>query len=227
MVEESGRTFVAALQAAERLGISRRRVYDLVRAQKLAFVRVGGRLLVDSDSVESLADAGERVGRPLSPRRAWGLILLASGEDPRALDVVTRSKLRRMLRERNLWSMRARLSRRAAPKALRAHPSDLRRIDQEPHLVRTGPRFAANVGISLIAPDTAAAYYVDAKTAASLIGKYRLAESSDPNVILRIVPDEVRGWLSHPVAPRVAVALDVAEERDARSRAAAEAALSS
>lgn len=227
MVEESDRTFVAPFEAAKLLGVSTRRVYDLVKTQKLASMRIGGRLLIDADSVRSRADGGERVGRPLSPRRAWGLILLASGEEPMALDAVTRSKLRRMLRERDLWSMRARLTRRATSNQLRAHPSDLRRLEQEPAVVRTGARFAPEAGISLLAPDAVSAYYVDAGTAASLVRKYRLSASSDPNVILRVVPDEIRPWLSGTVAPQAAVALDVAEERDARSRAAAQAALSS
>lgn len=225
MVEESGRSYVAPAGAAQRLGISTRRVYALAKARRLASVRLGGRLLIASDSIHALADAGERVGRPLSPRRAWGLILLASGEDPQAIDPVTKSKLRRMLRERSLWSMRARLSSRATQQELRAHPSDLRRIDAEPRLVRTGPRFAREAGISLVASDAPPEYYVDPKTAAHLVSEYRLSSSSDPNVILRVVPDEVWPWLSRSVAPKVAVALDVAEDRDARSRNAAQSVL--
>ncbi|MBI2780767.1 MAG: helix-turn-helix domain-containing protein [Chloroflexi bacterium] len=225
MVEESGRSYITPAGAAQRLGISPRRVYELAKANRLVSIRLGGRLLITAHSVDALAGGGERVGRPLSPRRAWGLILLASGEDPRALDPVTKSKLRRMLRERDLWSIRARLSGRATKERLRAHPSDLRRIEAEPALVRTGPRFAHDAGIQLVASDATPEYYVDPETAASLIGRYRLSSSSDPNVILRVVPAEVWPWLSHAVAPRVAVALDVAEDGDARSRNAAQSVL--
>jgi excisionase family DNA binding protein len=225
MVEESGRSYVSPAAAAARLGVSARRVYDLAKAHRLQSVRVGGRLLIESDSIESLVGGGERVGRPLSPRRAWGLILLAGGEDPRALDAVTKSKLRRMLRERDVWSMRARLSSRAKRQDLRAHPSDLRRIEGEHDVVRTGPRVAAGAGIPLVAAAATPEYYVDARTADRLINRYRLSSTSDPNVILRIVPDEVWPWLSRAVAPRVAIALDVAEDRDARSRDAAQSLL--
>lgn len=225
MIEESGRSYISPAGAAQQLGISPRRVYELAKANRLVSIRLGGRLLIAAHSVDALAGGGQRVGRPLSPRRAWGLILLASGEDPHALDPVTKSKLRRMLRERNLWSIRARLSGRAAKQGLRAHPSDLRRIDADPALVRTGPRFAHEAGIPLVASDATSEYYVDPKTAALLISRYRLSSSSDPNVIFRVVSAEVWPWLSHAVAPRVAVALDVAEDGDARSRNAAQSVL--
>jgi excisionase family DNA binding protein len=217
--------YVSPVAAAARLGVSVRRIYDLVKAQRLRAVRVGGRLLVDSDAVESVAGGGARVGRPLSPRRAWGLILLAGGEDPRALDAVTKSKLRRMLRERDVWSMRARLSGRAKRLDLRAHPSDLRRIEDEPGVVRTGPRFAAGAGIPLVAADATPEYYVDGRTADRLITTYRLTSTFDPNVVLRIVPDDVWPWMALPLAPRIAIALDVAEDHDARSRDAAHSVL--
>ncbi|MES2211094.1 MAG: helix-turn-helix domain-containing protein [Chloroflexota bacterium] len=225
MVEDNGRSYVSPAQAAERLGVSRRRIYDLAKTDRLEAVGIGGRLLIATDSLDALAAAGDRVGRPLSPRRAWGLILLASGEDLRVLDPVTRSKLRRMARERDLWSMRSRFSGRATRHDLRAHPSDLRRIDAEPEVVRTGPLVAAEAGLALVAADAPPEFYVDTATATRLATKYRLMPSTDPNVVLRVVPDEVWPWLSRSVAPAVAVALDVAESRDARSRDAVRAVL--
>jgi len=67
---------------------------------------------------------------------------------------------------------------------------------------------------------------VDAGAAERLIDRYRLAPSPRGNVTLRVVPDEVRAWLSGPVAPWPAVALDLAEDGDSRSRDVARAALS-
>ena len=162
----------------------------------------------------------------MSPRRAWALILLAGEEEPAGLDAVTRSKLRRLLRERDLWVMRARLATRAIRHDLRAHPSDLARIERQPGLVRTGARFAIDAGLRLHAPDAPMEFYVDARTADDLVSRFRLMPSSDPNLVLRVVPDEVRGWLHNPVAPRIAVALDLAEDRDARSQDVAREALS-
>jgi excisionase family DNA binding protein len=225
MIQESLRSYLSAAEAAARLHVSPRRIYALGKAKRLRVVRVGGRLLVEAGSVESYARSGAESGRPWSPRRAWALILLAGHENPSGLDVVTMSKLRRVLRERDLWSMRSRLSGRAKRKGLRAHPSDLARIDREPGLVRTGARFAAQAGLRLLAPDAAPEYYVNAGMADRLIARYRLSEISDSNLTLRLVPDEVSTWLSRPVAPVMAVALDLAEDPDARSREAAEAVL--
>ena len=67
---------------------------------------------------------------------------------------------------------------------------------------------------------------MDAGAAERLIDRYRLAPSPRGNVTLRVVPDEVRAWLSGPVAPWPAVALDLAEDGDSRSRDVARAALS-
>jgi hypothetical protein len=86
-----------------------RRVYALVRDNRLRAQRVGGRLLINRDDVDARVSGAPAVGRPFSPRRAWALILLAAGETPRGVDAATKSKLRRLLRDRDLWSMRARL----------------------------------------------------------------------------------------------------------------------
>jgi hypothetical protein len=72
-----------------------------------------------------------------------------------------------------------------------------------------------------VASDAPVELYVDAATADRLIARYRLRPSDSPNVILRVVPDEVRRWLSGPIAPRAAVALDLAEDRDPRSQTVA------
>ena len=225
MIQESLRSYLSATEAAERLHVSPRRIYALAKAKRLQAVPVGGRLLIEAGSVESFARSGAQAGRPWSPRRAWALILLAGRENPSGLDAVTKSKLRRVLRERDLWSIRSRLMGRAKRQGFRAHPSDLARIDREPGLVRTGARFAAQAGLRLLAPDAAPEYYVNGGTADRLIARFRLSETSESNLTLRLVSDEVWTWLARPVAPAMAVALDLAEDRDARSREAAEAVL--
>jgi excisionase family DNA binding protein len=226
MIQATDVTLVSPTEAAARLGVTPRRVYALVHDGQLRAQRIGGRLLIDRDEVDARL-AGERAaGRPFSPRRAWAILLLAAGEDPHGIDASTRSRLRRLLRERDLWSMRAKLVDRAERRSLRAHSSDIAKLEAEPGIVRTGARFAAEAGLGLIASDAPLEIYVDRATADRLIARYRLARSPRPNVVLRVVPDEVRAWLHGPMAPRPAIALDLAEDRDARTRDVARAALS-
>ena len=138
---------------------------------------------------------------------------------------MTLSKLRAVLRARDLWSMRLRLGSRAERRDLRAHSSDLARIEAEDGVVLTGARHAREAGLGLVAPDAPVEAYVDEATADRLAARYALRPSERPNVRLRVLPPGVAGWLESRVAPRLAVALDLAEDRDARARAAAREAL--
>jgi len=223
VIEESPSDWISSAEAADRLGLTSGRVRELIASGALRARRVGNRYLVGRDDVDARASGGILVGRPFSPRRAWALILIASGLVPPGLDPVTQSKLRRVLREKDLWSIRARLASRAKRRELRAHTSDLARIEAEPGVVRTGARHAAAAGLSLIAPDAPVELYLDASTAERLVELYHLRPSDRPNVVFHVVPSEVRSWLNSPVAPRPAVALDLADDRDPRSQQVAQA----
>lgn len=226
MIQASDVPLLSPTEAAQRLGITPRRVYALVRANRLRAQRIGGRLLINRDDVDARVAGAPAIGRPFSPRRAWALILLVAGEDPGGIDASTKSKLRRVLRDRDLWSMRAKFVDRAEKLSLRAHSSDIVKMDAEPGVVRTGARCAAEAGLGLVAPDAPLELYVDRATADRLIKRYRLAPSPRPNVVLRIVPDEVRAWLHGPLAPRPAIALDVADDLGPRAQDVAREALS-
>jgi len=225
MIEASGIQYISPSDAARRLGITPRRVYMLVAAERLRAERIGGRLLIDEGGVNARLATLPRMGRPFSAGRAWGLILLAGGQNPPGLDPSTKSKLRRVLRGHDLWSIRSKLAGRAERRRFRAHSSDLPRIDAEPGIVGTGPRYAAEAGLGLIANDAPVEIYVDRRLADQLVKKYRLAASLRPNVLLRVVPDKVRPWLDARIAPRLAVALDLAEDPDPRSQDVAREAL--
>lgn len=221
VIQDALRDWLTSADAAERLSLSPARVRDLIAAGALRAHKVGGSYLVSRADVEGRAGGDHPAGRPFSARRAWALILLASGSTPAGVDPSTATKLRRALRERDLWSLRPRLSRRAERLSLRAHSDDLRRIEAEAGLVVTGARAAAEAGLDLIAPEAPLEGYVDRETVRRLVGRYRLEPSDSPNVILLVVPDEVAGWLVGPAAPAVAIALDVADDVDSRSRDAA------
>lgn len=213
---------LSAADAARLLGVTPRRIYALIDCGRLPAIRVGGRLFIARQDVESrVQDGAVLEGRPFSIRRAWALIMLADGRAMPHLDPPTRSRLRKILRERSLWSIRARLCRRAERLELRAHPSDLDRIDAEPGLVRTGPRSAAEAGLGLIAPDAVREVYVSATLAEHLRSRYQLVLSDRPNLILRVVPDDLDPGVDGPYAPRSAIALDLAEDPDPRSQSVA------
>jgi excisionase family DNA binding protein len=226
MVDALSADWLSPAEAADLLGVSPRRVYALIDDGRLRAERVGGRILVHRDSVEARASGAAASGRPFSARRGWALLLLAAGLEPVGLPSDARSKLRRVLRERDLWAMRARFGTRAEQRVRRAHASDLARIAADPAVVRSGVGAAADAGLPLVAPGAPLELYVDAAAAERLIDRYRLSPSPRGNVTLRVVPDEVRAWLTGPVAPWPAVALDLAEDADPRSRDVARAALS-
>jgi excisionase family DNA binding protein len=215
---------VSPPDAAAELGVSVRRVYDLISSGRLPAQRFGHRLLVERGGIEAWAKARSSGGQPFSPARAWGLLLLADGKPAPWLDPVSRSKLRAILRQRSLRELRPRLERRGERNALRAHPSDLQRLASEPGIMRSGASAAHEVGIDLIASDYLEAY-VPASRFDRLVKRYRLRASREPNVILRRLPDVAFAWGAREVAPAAAVAVDLAEDPDPRSQDAADRAL--
>jgi excisionase family DNA binding protein len=225
MVEEIDVGWMSTADAAAMLGLTADRVRQLISSGALDSRRVGGRYLVRRDDVEARRGDGAPAGRPYAPRRAWALILLAGGDTPPGVDAVTLSKLRAVLRARDLWSMRMRFGSRAERRDLRAHSSDLVRIEAEDGVVLTGARHAREAGLGLVAPDAPLEAYVDEATADRLAARYALRPSDRPNVRLRVLPPGVEKWLDGRIAPRLAVALDLAEDRDPRARAAAREAL--
>jgi excisionase family DNA binding protein len=225
MVQESFPVdLLAPSDAAAKLGVSVRRVYDLIASGRLSAQRIGHRLVVERAAVEAWNNVRSPGGQPFSPRRAWGLLLLADGEPAPWLDPVSRSKLRAILRDRSLRELRSRLERRAEKRAYRSHPSDLPRLAAEPGVMRSGVSASRDVGIDLIASDFLDAY-VPAHEFDRLVHRYRLRPSRDSNVILRRLPDLAFGWDSRSVAPLSAIAIDLAEESDPRSQEAADRAL--
>jgi excisionase family DNA binding protein len=216
--------YASPADTAATLGVSVRRVYELIASGRMPAERIGHRLVVERAAIDAWKKARSPGGQPFSPSRAWGLLLLAGGELAPWLDPVSRSKLRGILRERSLRELRSRLERRAERHAFRGHPSDLRRLASEPGVMRSGASAARDVGIDLVVSD-----YLDAYVPGSrfdrLVRRYRLRPSRDPNVILRRLPDLAFGWESRAIAPAPAVAIDLAEEPDPRSQEAAERAL--
>lgn len=215
-----------AAAAARLLGLSLQRVRALVYEGELPGQKVAGRWFVDRSAVERRRRDPKLSGRPHSPAHAWGLIALAEGEDPKWLDSSNRSRLRRLLREHDLQDILPSLARRGRRLELRAHASDLSRIEAEPDVVRSGASAASEYHLEIVAPGVLEAY-VPARRLSQLERRYRLKPSADANVILHVVDDPWPFASNQRVAPRLAAVLDLLNHDDERSRRAGQRALKS
>lgn len=215
-----------AADAARSLGLSLQRVRALVAADELPGQKVAGRWFVDRSAVERRIRDPKLSGRPHSPAHAWGLIALAEGELPTWLDASNRSRLRRLLREHDLQDILPSLVRRGRRLELRAHASDLPRLEAEPDMVRTGVSAASEHNLEIVAPGVLEAY-VPARRLSRLERRYRLKPSADANVILHVVDGPWPFAPGQRIAPRLAAVLDLLDHDDERSRRAAQRALKS
>ena len=215
-----------AADAARSLGLSLQRVRALVAEGELPGQKVAGRWFVDRSAVERRVRDPKLSGRPYSPSHAWGLIALAEGENPKWLDSSNRSRLRRLLREQDFQDILPSLARRGRRLELRAHASDLPRIEAEPDVVRSGVSAASEHRLEILAPGVFEAY-IPARRLSQLERRYRLKPSSDANLILHVVDGPWPFAIDRRVAPRLAAVLDLLDHDDERSRRAAHRALKS
>ena len=211
---------LSTFEAAASLGVNSARVRAMIKAGLLEANKVGGRWVVSQASVERRRQARVQAGRKFSARRAWGLLLLASGRRANWLTPSDAAVLRRRLREEDLIDLAPRLQKRATVHNLRAHPSDLRRIDQEPSVVNTGISAASEFDLDLTPDSGQLDIYAPARNIPLLRKRYALQPSSRPNLILRVVEEPWPFEASLTVAPRVVVGLDLFESVDERLRRA-------
>ena len=209
--------YLTVAQAAKRLGISARRINHLVATGDVRSSHLGAITVIPEADVERRRSLRPGDGRRLTPPNAWGVLALASGERPSWLSPDTRYRLGRLLAKHGLVNMRARLVKRGKPEGFRAHSSLLREIRDDQGLMLSGVTAAAELRLGLLAGDTVDAY-VDERALAAVIARYRLQESQDPNVILRVVASFMPSWPPSHVAPKAAVALDLIEDDDPRIR---------
>lgn len=219
---------LAVSEAANLLGVHEARVRALIAAGELEAVKVGGRWLLDEDSIARREREGSHPGRPFEAHNAWALILLASGGEPAGTPPSVLWRLRRLLSHEGLSGMRQRMRRRSETQRFAAHPGELRYLADDPELVPSGISAARAHGFDLAAGDEFEAY-VSADSLSRVVKEHALApaDRGDANVVLRAVP--AAAWVlgGQPLAPHAAVALDLAESPDPRSARAGAAALRS
>ncbi len=231
--------YVSVAEAAEALGVSPRRVRSMAGSAQLAGRQVGGRWLIERAAVESRKRQRHPSGRPLSRSSAWHILAALSGEEAalRSLTAPMRCRARQRARElaeavKSDPAWFDQLAARADVQVFYGHPDVLRRILDEPGVVRSGVSAlnAHNVGL---AEGGEAECYVRAQDIRELCAKYALESDVDrhrANVIMHVfdeVPQAAEWLFDRPVAPAPVVAADLADRPQARERDAARRLMSS
>lgn len=220
-------------EAAARLGVNQSRVRALVGSGVLAARRVGSQWLVDADSVDRQREMKQAhaTGRAMAQRVAWAAGDLTDGGSAAWLSASDRSRLRRRLRDAaSVDVLRRWLSSRASTvERYRVGERDLDAVLARSSVVSTGVSAATAYGLGLGTGSSGDAY-VTADVAASLVRDVFLIESHTGNLKLRIVDHDLhlataRSINGRQVATRLFVGVDLADDKDTRTRRAGRALL--
>ena len=209
--------FLPVLGAARELHVSASRVRALLASGELDGIKLGGRWLVSQSAVRERRNAPRPAGRVLVPANAWAVLALASGERP---DWLSRDDLRRLVRlleARGFVSLVPRLRDRAHLRRFYGDPGILRGFAADPDVVRAGVSAARHHGLRL-GPGEDVDVYISATRLRALIRRTALERRDEgTNVRLRVIPSGL--WpFREPVAPKAAVAVDLAELPDTPAR---------
>lgn len=206
-------------EAASELGVSARRVRQMLADGVLAGEQVGRAWVIDSEHLRQAVLRRPPIGRPWSPASAWSLLALADGEEPN-LSPVERSRARNRLAQ-GLECVADRLAVRSDSRWLYAHPGVLDRLAEAPEVVRSGVSASAEHGVGLVAGGGFEGY-VRADELDELVERFGLDDqAARPNVLLRVVDDAA--WPFQPgqrAAGRAVVAVDLLESGEPRARRA-------
>lgn len=217
---------ISLSEAARSLELSPARVRILASRGQLPAEKIADRWVVERSAVEQRRKQKPPRGRRFTPRNAWAVLMLASGEHPPQLDPSVRSRLKRALALEGLGDLEPRLEDRADVFIYSGHPGEIPYVLEDEALVRSGISAAGSVESGLLSGQEADGYLPKSRLQ-SFITQHALSPAGPGgNVRLRVVPDDIWPILrGRPVAPQAAVALDLADELDPRSRAAGKALL--
>jgi len=209
---------ISISEAAKALKLSPARVRAMASGGQLSASKIADRWLVERGAVEQRRRRGGHEGRRFAPRNAWALLMLASDEAVEDIDPSVRSRLRRALALEGLEALAPRLDRRADVSLYKAHPGEIRHLINDPAFMRSGISAAGSHDFGLVSGREADGYLPEAKLR-RFVKEHALSPAGlDSNVRLRVAPDEAWAILGgRAVAPKAAVALDLADESDPRS----------
>lgn len=207
---------IPVAEAARQLDVHPSRVRAMLSDGQLAGEKLGGRWLIAASSVHDRERLPHARGRPLDPENAWAVLRLSSGESPDSAAPNNARRIVASLEEHGLGGLAPRLRRRADVQRFYAHPGVLRRLAESPALVLSGANGAPHYRLGLVPGDEIDAYIAEGLLPRIIKEMALEPRSEGGNVVLRVLPDGVSP-LPGPVAPIVAVALDLAEQADPRS----------
>jgi excisionase family DNA binding protein len=216
---------IGVVEAANRLGISERRVRELIMAGDLDAVRVSGRYAIEEDTLDRLTEQGRPVGvRGFSRRIGWAAAALADGVRPAWVSQSELSRLRRRLSRPDIDtdSWRARLTARAAfTGRYRISSSNLQRLLDTKQVTRTGVSARNLVTDRQIGLGDGAVWLVHRSELVKVVTDFGLLHSRSGNVIVRTA--DVDGMMrtgENGDTYRLMVAADLLDSTDARGQLA-------
>lgn len=203
--------------AAAELGVSQRRVRQMLADGTLRGSRIGRVWAIDRAALDLVADRSTSAGRPWKAASAWAVLALANGREIEG-SAVGRSRARRRLAG-GLLPLAERLRARAKTRRFYGHPSVLDRLPGPARAVRTGLSATGEHRLDLIAIGGYEAYMPESDIA-EVARRFALIEGAErPNIVLRAIEDDA--WPFRPdeeVASIPVVALDLLDANDDRSQ---------
>lgn len=212
-------SLMGSADASRELGVSDRRVRQMLVDGRLRGERIGRSWAINSDAVQKAAMSRVGPGRPWSEASAWRLLAAVDGDEP---DGSPSQRSRARARSRvGVEPFVGQLANRARRHQYYGHPSVLGELMDRPGVVVSGVSALDRHGIALIAANQAEGY-VRVSLLAGLVDRYALDVEADRfNVLLRAVSDENWPFADHQQhASAAVVAIDLLEAADQRSRRA-------
>lgn len=206
--------------AAARLGVSEEQVRRRVRTGKLPAQKIGTTVVLSDEVVEHRLHLRLHAGRDFAPRSAWGSLWLLSGQAAPWLSPSERSRLRRRLKGWTPEQLVAAERSRADRSDARVLPRYLDRALAEEGVVVGGMTAAGLVGADVVAAAAPAEIYCTAEVAARLRTRLGMTERGEANLIVRVPRGPLDLLAGRRVMPPAAVAVDLAESSDPRTRRA-------
>lgn len=208
---------IGVSEAAARLGVSQRRVRQLLESGQLTGRKLGANWALE----ESELRRKPAVSRPLSKRMAWGLIDLLSdgiygfsnGLSSHELYRLRELGLRLQASSDPVPLLRSWLPRRAERIELSCATDDLDDLAQDSRIVRSGisdPR-------SGLSASTEVEFYVNERDRGNLVAEYLMVPSARPNVVMHVSDRH----LPKPPSP-IVLAADLAEHNGPRESSQAQ-----
>lgn len=185
--------FIDVQEAARRLGVSPRRVRQLLEAGALGGDRVAGVWLVSIADIERRLHRPTPAGRPLSAGAAWAVLARIEHRDepwyePSPLHPEERARVARYA-QRGFDELAPLLGRRASVARRYVHPGLLAGLARDLDVREGGARAAAAYGAA-VAENELREIYVPDSAALALIGAVHAVASNEYNVIFHVVEDE-------------------------------------